>query len=286
MDSSSLKNFIQNITEKMLEAGEIAEKFQGKVANIKKEVDLDNNAPQRIKDRNQAKTEIDEKVQEMLLECVKDTLGINNIRIDAEEDTALKQLFPNEAAQVTIVIDPIDGTLEYLNGSDRYSINVGVVSHGEMLAALIYFPKLKKLYFLDNQKTSYEVAYTSSLEVKDKKVLKGNEQPQRNKVYVNNRVATDLVDNLEKADFSVIQDDGEVSWPDALLKCISGEYFASIFHSPQTRDVLLGALIENLENGWKVDWEGNKITWPNGGRIPRVIFGTGALPREIFESLE
>lgn len=263
----------------MLEAGEIAISFQGKVLNQKKADNFKTDVAQRIKDRSQAKTEIDELVQEMLLESIKNNFGTDIFSVDAEEDTLSKQLFQNEKAAISIVIDPIDGTLEYLEGKDTYSINVGVIYLGEVIAALIYFPKLKQLYYLDEQKNPWLIEYTYKLEVKNKKYLKKTNFVVQTNVYVNNRVPNDVIQNLEKNGYTVVRDDGTVSWPEAFIKCILGEYIACVFHSPQIRDVLLGALVENVENGYKVDWQGNKIGWPRSGRIPRVVFGIGTLPK-------
>src|SRR5258708_168521 len=149
MDKHKIHIFIESIISKMLEAGELAIEFQGKVPNLKKEIDIDENEPQRIKDRNQAKTEIDEKVQEILLTCVSNTLGVSGIKIDAEEDTPSKSLFNDQSTSLTVVIDPIDGTLEYVNGKDKYSINVGVIEYGKVLPTLCYFLKCKKSYYWD-----------------------------------------------------------------------------------------------------------------------------------------
>ncbi len=66
-------------------------------------------------------------------------------------------------------------------------------------------------------------------------------------------------ERVKQRDGAKTEIDGKVLWPAALLKCISGEYTASIFHSPQIRDVLLGAIIESLPGGYMVDWAGKKI---------------------------
>ena len=104
-------------------------------------------------------------------------------------------------------------------------------------------------------------------------------------VYTNNRVTKLAIENLKRSRFTVLGDDGKLSWSEALLKCISGELSVCIFHSPQTRDVLLGALIESFSDGRMTDWEGKKISWPNGGRIPYVIFAAKSISSEIVKSL-
>ena len=116
MNRDLLEGFVTSMIPQMLKAGTLAVEFQGKVSNLKKVADVDENAPQRIKDRSQAKTEIDERVQEILLTCVYENFGVKGVKIDAEEDTPSRNLFIDVNTSFTVVIDPIDGTLEYLNG--------------------------------------------------------------------------------------------------------------------------------------------------------------------------
>lgn len=285
MHTGQLQIFISAITAQVLAAGELAISSQGKVANLKKTVVINDHDSQRIIEQRQAKTEIDEKVQEILLTSIYQTLGPQEIKIDAEEDTPSKNLFTDLNPSVTIVIDPIDGTLEYLNGSDEYSINLGLIENGQVLLALIYFPKWKKLYYLAENKKSYEVTYDQKLIIQSKKELIKPQALQTNSIYTNHRVPEIVIKNLRKIGMRVVEDDGQVSWPQSLLKCLSGEFRASIFHTPHTRDILLGALVKSLPDGFMVNWQSKAIPWPNGGRIPRVIFGVGQLTSEIFNCL-
>lgn len=286
MNTNQIREFITSMTPVILQAGELAIKSQGKVANIGKKIDIDDAVSERIKKRNRAKTEIDEKVQEILLLAVKDIVGTDNISIDAEEDTPSKKLFSNTHASLTVVIDPIDGTLEYVSEGDRYSINIGLIENNRVLTTLIYFPKSGHLFFIDENRTSYEVIYNNELQIVSKKELKPPAKVNSGIAYTNNRVSSEIIDEMKRSGLTVVEDDGKVLWPDAILKCISGEYVASIFHSPQIRDVLLGGLLETIPGGYAVDWEGNTIVWPNGGRIPHVIFGFGTLQENFLKCLK
>ncbi len=281
MNKNQLAEFIESVTPVILSAGELTVNQQGKVANIGKDVASSKNDSERVRQRDRAKTEIDEKVQEIILQSIKVLLGTKNIKIDAEEDTPSKKLFVNSTSSTTIVIDPIDGTLEYVRGGNKYSINVGIIEDGRVVAALIYYPKSKRLYLLNESKTPFLITYKEGLLIKHKERLKPPASISKNTIYVNNRVPKEAIINLRKNGFRVIEDNGIILWPDALLKCLSGEYSASIFHSPQIRDVLLGAFVQNFPNEYMVDWKGTHLTWPAGGRIPEVIFGLGDLQKII-----
>lgn len=66
---------------------------------------------------------------------------------------------------------------------------------------------------------------------------------------------------------------------------MSGNYYACIFHTPQIRDVLIGAIIEHIPGGYAIDWEGKKLIWTNGGRLKNAIFGFNTPPKEILSCL-
>ena len=279
-----MTRFIESITPIILKAGELTVKYKGKVANIEKDITFHKNDSKKIKQRARAKTKVDEKVQEMILQCVIELLGLS-IKIDAEEDTPSKKLFVNSTSSITVVIDPIDGTLEYVRGGSKYSTNVGIIEDGRVLAALVYYPENKRLYLLDENKDSFCITYNERLLIKHQRRIKPPASINKNTIYVNNRVPKKAIINLRQNGFKVIEDDGKILWPDALLKCLSGDFTTSIFHSPQTRDVLLGAFIQNFPNGYMIDWKGTRLTWPAGGRIPNVIFGLGDLQEKIIKCL-
>lgn len=285
MTPQQVKDFIQEIIPVLLKAGELAVASQGKVANIGKQVAHDERLPEWIKQEHQAKTEIDEKVQEMILVAVQGIFGINGVKIDGEEDTPTKKLFTDKTASTTIIIDPIDGTLQYLNGSRWFSVNIGVVQNGNIVTSLVYFPITRKLYYLDEHKTPYLAIYKSDLQMETRQELTHPKNPDVRHVYTNNRVPLEAIASLKKNGYIVIQDDGKVTWLEAQLNCLSGKFAACIFKSPQIRDVLLGSLIQKMPRGYAVGWDGGDIAWPDGGRLTSVFFGFGELSDKIKNSL-
>ncbi|MBP9716943.1 MAG: hypothetical protein KBD51_03285 [Candidatus Levybacteria bacterium] len=282
MNSIEIKRFLDEMTAVVIDAGKIAIENQDKVINIGKDIeDIEDSRDERASQRASAKTEIDERIQEILLKSVKNIIG-TDVKIDAEEDTPSKTMFNNDSP-ITVVIDPIDGTLNYINGEDQFSINIGLVEDGKMLAFIVYYPAKRQLYLLDETKTPFLITYNQNDEIDNRLVIKASILNDPKSVYVNNRINSQIIERLQDK-FQVVMDDGGVMWPEALLKTISGDYKAAIFKNPQTRDILFGAIVENL-GGYMSDWQGNKINWPNGGRIPQIIFGFGELPQEIIESL-
>lgn len=264
-----ITNLIPALESVMYKAGDLAVDKQAGIANITKDSKGMDGEDEFARRRRTAKTEIDVEVQEILLKEVARVSDPSKIYLDAEESSPSKNFFSQSPTDLTLIIDPIDGTLEYIEQSDVYCITVGLARNNKVEAALIYFPKRRLFYSLKDNKAlikidKQEVLLQSPKTIKDKKV------------YVNNRVPETVLKQLQSQGFK-ITGDRHVKWPDALIGCINGEYVICLFDTPQMRDVLLGALITALPGGYAKDWEGKNINWPNGGRIPQVAFGFGDL---------
>jgi|GEM_PF-418710 len=280
MNDAEIRSFAEKISVVALAAGKYAREAQAGVRNDEKDHPLITDAdPEFIQKRARANTVTDEHVQDMLLTAVQ-SMGIS-VRIDAEEDTPLKHTIHTEDAPVTLVLDPIDGTLEYFEGSSDWFVNVALVSRGKVLFALMYSPIPETMYLLDVDGKSYTCTCENGAIVRREPFVSPSAAESK-KLYVNNRVPEEAIEKLSHS-YEVVRDiHGVVKWPDALLGCISGAYRAALFVRPQIRDVFLGAMIETIPGGYAMDFKGNKIIWPDGGRIPEVVFGFGTLPEEVI----
>ncbi len=269
------------MSKAVLETGGLAVKKQKGVVNIGKKAErLTGDNDITIADR-QAKTIVDEEVQELLLKAALKVLDGKRVKLDAEEETPSTKLFSNKSSAVTLVIDPIDGTREYIDGLDSYSINIGLVEKGRVISAFVYFPIQKNLYFLGSDGRPY---LSKNGNVKNAKPLKA--RPRKNKnVYVNVRVSEEINHRLEKAGYKVIWRTSVYLWSKGILLTLS-DIKVVLFHTPQIRDILLGAIIAAAPNGYGVDWKGQKLVWPDGGRVHRAMFGTGQPSKEILDCLK
>lgn len=284
MDSKEVEHFFEEILPVVLEAGEHARASQGRVKNIGK--DNSDSFPSDtdfITEQRTAKTIVDEEVQEKLLKGAYPLIG-SKVRVDAEEDTPSVRLFQEHTAEVTLVIDPIDGTLEYIQGRNDYSICLALLSRGTVLFALVYFPKQMTMYLLDTDGKSYRCEY-KNLQMTHKTLLQPPAAVRSGTLYVSFRVPERAKQNLSKKFITIPDNDGTVSWPEAFLKCLAGEYEAVVLAKPQIRDVLLGAILERVSGGYATDFTGGKLVWPDGGRIPEVIFGFGTPAQEVRDGL-
>ena len=44
------------------------------------------------------------------------------------------------------LVDPLDGTREFINGSDEFTVNIALIAHGSPVAGAVYAPALHRLY--------------------------------------------------------------------------------------------------------------------------------------------
>lgn len=269
----NLEILVDSVKKIMYRAGETAVNKQAGIANISKNPAGIEGEDEFAKRRRNAKTQIDVEVQEILLKEIARVSDPSKIYLDAEESTPFKNPFSQTPTDLTLIIDPIDGTLEYIEQRDDYCITVGFIKNGVAESVLVYFPKRKQFYSLRDGKAFLE---TNGEEI----LLKSPTEIKHDKVYVNNRVPEEVRHYLTKNGFQ-LTNDRDINWLDGLIGCLKGEYRVCIFHTPQSRDVLLGSFATALPGGYMKDWQGNDIKWPNGGRIPQAAFGFGELPQII-----
>lgn len=266
MNKISLNEFILVSKQAIYNAGKFALDNQDKVKDIGKKIENFDGDSDLIKKKRSAKTIIDIKIQEQLLITISKAFDTKDICVDCEEESKYKDKFAsNNKSIYSLVLDPIDSTLGYLLGKDYYSVNIGLVSEGKILSAFVYYPKRNDLYYLDENGTPI-------LEKDNKKIILNPKKNFPSTVFRNHRINKEIESCIEKKGYTIATDPQD-EFSEALIKCIQGKYQACLFNTPQIRDVLLGALIEKMANGFAIDSLGKKLIWPNGGRIPFVAFG-------------
>src|SRR5262249_11681131 len=89
-------------------------------------------------------SDVDLAIQEMLVNVISQHWPF--VGVIAEEDTPLKAKFQGSSATFCVLIDPVDGTKNYLKGDSRYCHIVSLTRHQEMLATLLYSHSTDRLF--------------------------------------------------------------------------------------------------------------------------------------------
>jgi 3'(2'), 5'-bisphosphate nucleotidase len=85
-------------------------------------------------------TAADELSQAMLLDAVARLMP--GIAVVAEEMASL----PTQLGDIFVLVDPLDGTREYIAGSSEYTINLAIVQAGDPIVGIVAAPALGLIY--------------------------------------------------------------------------------------------------------------------------------------------
>ena len=83
---------------------------------------------------------------------LKEVLGETGITILSEEDTDDKKRLSEEKVWI---IDPLDGTTDFVNKTGEFTIMVGLVEKQKSILGLIYWPIKKKMYLAESGKGAF-----------------------------------------------------------------------------------------------------------------------------------
>ncbi len=77
---------------------------------------------------------------------IKDSLGATRIPILSEEG---REMLYEERCNWELfwLVDPLDGTVEFINHRDEFTINIALMEDNKCVASVIYVPPLKRLFF-------------------------------------------------------------------------------------------------------------------------------------------
>ena len=88
------------------------------------------------------------------------------IPIISEETSANKK---NKNLKIFWLIDPIDGTRNYINNKDEFTINAALVINKRPVLGVINVPEKKRLFYSYGPKNSYEIVNDKEIKLIDQK---------------------------------------------------------------------------------------------------------------------
>ena len=153
MKTSDLKSLCENLIQTFKAAGEESITLYAKGLRVE------------LKEDNSPVSNADLKVNELITNKIKELTP--NIPIISEETVDLKI---KNTAKIFWLIDPIDGTKEYIAGKDEYTLNAALVINTVPVLGLVGVPKKNRLFFSYGPGESYliEKGETSKIDCKKK----------------------------------------------------------------------------------------------------------------------
>jgi len=140
MEIENLKKITLNLLDTFLNAGELSLELRSK--GLKKEIKLDNTPV----------TNGDIEVNNILTNKIKEITP--NIPIVSEESSLNKKNFNLDKFWL---IDPIDGTFDYINNRDEFTLNAGLIINKIPIVGIIYAPAKKRLFYSYGAGFSFEM---------------------------------------------------------------------------------------------------------------------------------
>ena len=157
MNNLNLKNTAENLIDTFLEAGKIAKEISERGLKI------------TIKADKSPVTNGDLAVDELLRNRIKSSTP--NIPIISEE-TIDFNIKINKEDKTFWLIDPIDGTREYINKKDEYTLNAALIIDLKPAIGIIYAPAKKRLFFSYGKDFAFEINNGKKVVLNCKKVNK------------------------------------------------------------------------------------------------------------------
>lgn len=130
--SQSLRSYLDNVLPLVKDAGRV----------IKEAEDIKIETKEEIYD---LVTEYDRRVEKVLVKRIKEMYPMH--RFIGEEDSAISGKIEELTDHPTWIIDPIDGTANFVRKFPMSSISVGLTIKKEPVLGIIYNPLMEELYW-------------------------------------------------------------------------------------------------------------------------------------------
>ena len=205
-------------------------------------------------------SQVDIEIQEILLQFIFKHWPF--VSVLTEENTPTKSMFKS-GQDYCILIDPIDGTKNYLSGNSQFCHIVSLMKEGKMLASMVASHAHKKLFVAIKE----QGAYVASLKFKFEKIrlnmINGNILH-----YHVSRISMELKDELAKIGYSMKPSSQNAT--DILSMLYTGtKGFISI--TPVVYDVWSPSMIINEAGGCLSDWNGQPPLFNYQDRVPHLL---------------
>ncbi len=239
MNKNSIQKTIENLINTFLNAGKISLELRDK--GLKK----------YIKDDNTPVSNGDLEVNKIISdEIIKLTPTIPIISEETSENKSIKDL------KDFWLIDPIDGTYDYINNLDEFTINAGLIINKKPVAGLIYAPAKKRMFYSYGENLAFELINEKAIKLDSTKNFNKDEIKF---VSYSNKVKPEIEKIHKKLNVKKF-----VRMKSSLKFCViaAGEYDGYVAEPRASEwDIAAGHAILKHSGGNVTDFEGNEILY-------------------------
>ena len=248
MEIKNIEKTIKNLTEVFYKAGKISIELRNK-GLIK-----------HIKNDKTPVTNGDIEVNNIILANLKKIT--QNLPIVSEENSENKNL----KLDTFWLVDPIDGTYDYINNGDEFTINAGLIINKSVAAGIIYAPAKNRMFYTFGNDISYELNNDVEKVLNNKKIDKDNIKA----VSYSNNLNSDILELHKKLNVKEY-----VKMKSSIKFCVvaTGEYQVYVADARASEwDIAAGHAILKNSGGIITDFDGNEILYGKTGfKNPSII---------------
>ena len=144
-----IKKIIENLIKPFLSAGDLS--LSLRKAGLKKEIKSDNTPV------SNGDLEVNKFITNKISEITPNIPIISEETSDNKNNSKLKDFW---------LIDPIDGTYDYINDLDEFTINAGLIINKKPVAGLIYAPAKKRMFYSYGNEQAFELINQKPIQLK------------------------------------------------------------------------------------------------------------------------
>ena len=239
MKEINIKESIENLTETFLSAGEIS-------INLRK-----NGLTKEIKSDNTPVSNGDLEVNKIITKKLKElTPEIPIVSEETSENKNAKDL------KNFWLVDPIDGTYDYINNLDEFTINAGLIMNSKPVAGIIYAPAKKRLFYSFGENQAFEKTNKKTIKLEGSKKFDKN---QIKFVSYSNNIKPDIMEIHKKLNVKKY-----TKMKSSLKFCViaTGEYDGYVAEPRAYEwDIAAGHALLKHSGGSITDFQNNEILY-------------------------
>ena len=244
------KIIIENLIDSFLIAGELSLELRKK--GLKKEIKSDNTPV------SNGDLEVNKYITEKISALTPNTPIISEETSDNKNNSQLKNFW---------LVDPIDGTYDYINNLEEFTINAGLIVNKKPIGGLIYAPAKKRMFYSFGYGNAFELTNNKKINLSEKNIEKN--RPIKFISY-SNKIKPEIQKIYQ--DIGVVK---SVKMKSSLKFCVvaSGEYDGYVAEPRAYEwDIAAGHAILEHSGGTINDFDGNEVLYGKPGlKNPSLI---------------
>ena len=235
----NLKNIIESLIDSFLAAGDMAVQLREK--GLIKKVKSDNTPV------SNGDIEVNKLILNKLSEITPDIPIISEETSENRERSNLKNFW---------LVDPIDGTYDYINNLEEFTINAGLIINNKPVAGLINAPAKKRMFYSFEKGSAFEISKGKTINLSNLPVNKS-----QNLKFIS--YSTKIKPEIQKI-YDQLGVKESIRMKSSFKFCVvaSGEYDGYVAEPRAYEwDIAAGHAILEHSGGTVTDFKGNEILY-------------------------